>query len=68
MSFSAVDAFFIAAMVSALKLADSRVLTCISSWNRVACSRSSSCSVAFRRFSAAVATVRTSTISAASRR
>lgn len=55
MSFSAVAAFFIAAIVSALKLADSSVFTCISSWNRVPCRRSSSCSVAFLRFSAAVA-------------
>lgn len=54
-SFRAPLAFFIAAIVSALKLADSRVFTCISSWKRVPCSRSSSCSVAFFRLRAAVA-------------
>ena len=56
-SLSAPAAFFIAAMFSALKLADSSVLTCISSWKRVFCNRSSSCSVTFFRRSAAVAAV-----------
>lgn len=56
-SLRAVLAFFMAAIVSALKLADSRVLTCISSWKRVPCNLSSSCSVAFFRLSAAVAAV-----------
>ena len=58
MSLSAPAAFFIACMFSALKLADSSVFTCISSWNRVFCSRSSSCSVTFFRRSAAVAAAR----------
>lgn len=50
------DPFFIAAIVSWLKLADSRVFTCISSCRRVPASRSSSVSCAFFRLSAAVAT------------
>lgn len=55
-SLSALDAFFIAAIVSALKLALSSVFICISSWNRVACSLSSSISFAFFDFNATVAT------------
>jgi len=54
-TFSASDAFFIAAIVSAFRFADSSVFTCISSCNRVPARRSSSASLAFFRFNAAVA-------------
>lgn len=57
MTLSASEAFFIAAMVSALRLADSSVLTCSSSCIRVPASRSISVSFIFLRFRAAVATV-----------
>lgn len=54
-TFIASDAFFIAAIVSALRFADSRVLTCISSCSRVPASRSKSASFVFFRCNAAFA-------------
>lgn len=56
MLLSASEPFFMAAMVSALMFALSSVLTCISSCSRVPAIRSISCSCAFFRFSACVAT------------
>ena len=51
------EAFFIACIVSALRFADSRVLTCISNCIRVPANRSSSVSFIFFRLRAAVAAI-----------
>lgn len=56
MDLSASEPFFIAAIVSAFRFALSRVFTCSSSWRRVPDNLSISCSCAFFRLSAAVAT------------
>ena len=56
-TFRASEAFFIACIVSALRFADSRVLTCISNCIRVPANRSSSVSFIFFRLRAAVAAI-----------